>query len=290
MNQQRTGDLYALSCAVICGLGNITAKAGLEFLTTELFNFYMFLFAFVISSFSLINREQRREIFDLNFRSFGLIFFLTLLFTSGIYFSLAALKMIEPATASFLSRMEVVVLVILAYIFLKERLTKLEILGGVIALGGVFVLKYQTTLVISKAATLMIISACFFAAAEILAKKNIDKIGIFRFIFYRNLITTFLMLFLLWGKNQTIYLPPGNILTMTLLTAIFFPVLGRYTYLQAMKRIDISRAAFVTQSTPLFTALFAFMILQSLPTATEWLGGAIIIVGVIIVKLSKQKK
>ncbi len=289
MNTKRKGDLYALLCALIIGLGNITAKVGLEFVTPELFNFYLFLFAFGISLFTLFNPRQRHEIKAVTTKTMGLIFLLSALFAFGIYFFTKSIQLIEPATVSFLSRLEAVILIVLAYIFLKERLGKYEIIGGIVALGGVFVLKFQSDLALSQAATLMIVSVVFFAGAEILVKKHIHSLGISRFLFYRNFFTTIIMMVLVWSKGQALYIPSTKILLLIFATTLFFPVFGRVTFLLALKRIDISRAAFITQATPLFTAVFALLILQSFPTSIEWLGGAIIFIGVIIVQLSGNR-
>lgn len=289
MESQRTGDLYALVCAIVCGLGNIFAKAGLETLSTEIFNFYFFLFASLTISFSVFKKSERHEILRTEPKILGLIFILAILFACAIYFFLMGLKLIEPATVAFLSRVEVIIVVILAYIFLKERLRFLEIVGGLIALGGVLILKYETTLAISRAATLLIISAFFFGMAEILVKKNINRLGVIRFIFYRSWFTVLFLYIFILIKGQTLFIPPVKTMIMIFAAAMLLPVLGRATYLQALKRVNISRAMLITQSTPLFTALFAFLILKSLPTPTEWLGSGLIITGVAVVTLTIRK-
>ncbi len=286
MESQRTGDLYALACAIVCGLGNIFAKAGLETLSTEIYNFYFFLFASLSISFSLFRKKERRDIIGIEPKILGLISILAVLFTFAIYFFLMGLKLIEPATVAFLSRVEVIIVVILAYIILKERLRFLEIIGGLIALSGVLILKYKTTVVISQAATLIIISAFFFGMAEIIVKKNINRLGVVRFIFYRSWITVLLMYILILLRGKSLFIPPAEILILIFAAAMLLPVLGRATYLEALKRVKISRAMLITQSTPLFTALFAFIILNSLPTPIEWLGGGLIIIGVMVVTLT----
>jgi drug/metabolite transporter (DMT)-like permease len=289
MNPQRAGDLYALSCALVCGLGNIMAKTALEGMSVELFNLYFYFLGFIISSFSLLKRNSRAEIINISFKVLALIFFLAILFTTAMYLFLTSLKLIEPATVSFLSRFEVIMTVVLAYIILKERLLFIEIIGGLIALAGVFILKFKTNMVVSYAATLMIISSFFFAVAEIIIKKNIAKLGTARFLFYRNMFVTFIMFIILPISGHRLYIPDINTLLLILGAAILLPVLGRGTYMEALQRINISRAVLITQSTPLFTALFAFVILYTYPPAIEWLGGGLIIAGVVLVKISEKR-
>lgn len=289
MKSERAGDIYAFACAVICGLGNIPAKAALLNLTPELFNFYYFVAAFIISALALIGKKERLEVFSTDRKSLGLILFLTLIFSVGIYTQMKAVKMIEPATVSFMSRLEMVYVMILAYIFLKERLGRLEIIGGIIAIGGIMVLKLSAGVEISNAATLMLVSTFFFGVAEILTKKNVDKVGTMRFVFIRNLGAVVIFYLLLLYRGQAFILPDSKTLLLIFIAALLLPILGRITYLQALSRINISRASLITQATPLFTALFALIFLGTVPTPMEWLGGALILMGVGLVRLSGIK-
>ncbi|UCD16502.1 MAG: DMT family transporter [Candidatus Zixiibacteriota bacterium] len=288
MKSGRAGDLYALVCAVVCGFGNILLKLGLVDISTELFNFYFFVFAFLISLTMLFSRRSRKDIIHTRAWVFGLIALLSVLFSLGIYTFFWALRLIEPATVSFLSRFEVIITIVLAYVVLKERLHSAEILGGVIAVAGVLVLKFKTTLIISEAATLMILSSFFFGTAEILVKKFIHQLGIVRFVFYRNLFAIGLFYLLLRMQGQQMYLPPMKTLILAAAAALMLPILGRATFMKALKHINISRAALITQAIPLFTAFFALVVLRSLPTLIEWFGGGLIIAGVVIVKLSER--
>jgi drug/metabolite transporter (DMT)-like permease len=285
-----SGDIYALLCAVVCGLGNIPAKIALGSVSTELFTLYFFIFAFIMSVPILFREKERREIAEIELSTVALIFLLAILFAMALYLSMASLKLIEPATVSFLSRFEVIFTVVLAYMLLKEKLTFLELFGGIVALFGVFVLKYRTNIAVSHAATLMIISSLLFGTAEIIVKRNIRKLGTGRFLFYRNLFMIIMFCVIMIIRHQKFYVPEGKILYLIFLAALLLPVLGRATYMEALRRINISRAALITQSTPLFTALFALAILGTYPSATEWLGGGLIICGVIIVQLTEKGK
>jgi len=290
MTTNRTGDFYALTCALVCGLGNIPAKVAVENISVELHNVYLFIFGFIFSNYFWFSKKDREDIKSVDARTLGLIFILAIIFSLALYLFIMSLKLIEPATVSFLSRFEVIITIVLAYFILRERLRFIEIIGGVVAMFGIFVLKYKTNLTISHAATLMILSSFLFATAEIIIKKNISRLGTGRFIFYRNLFNIGIMFVILFVSGQTLSLPPTKTIWLILASAILLPVLGRATYMEALKRINVSRAALVTQATPLFTAFFAFMILTTYPTLTEWLGGALIIGGVVVIQLYAGKK
>ncbi len=289
MKPDRLGDFSALACAVVCGVGNVVLKIGLADISPELFSFYYFAAAFALSWFLLFRREWRRDILHARPKVIGLIGFLSLLFSFGIYTLISSVKLINPATVSFLSRLEIIIVIILAYLLLKERLHRVEIIGGLIAVAGVMVLKFHATIDVSKAATLMIISAFFFAVAEIAVKRYVDHLGTMRFIFYRNLFTVGIFYIVLKVSGQSLTYPGHKTVFWAVLAALLLPILGRATYMEALKRISISRAALINQSTPLFTVLFALLILKTIPAPIEWLGGGMIIAGVIIIKLTVRK-
>ncbi|MCP4705095.1 MAG: DMT family transporter [candidate division Zixibacteria bacterium] len=290
MTSERSGDYYALVCALVCSVGNITAKIGLRNITPELFQFYLFGFGFLMSAAYLIRPKARDEIFATDKKALGLIFVLSLLFSFGIYTFISSLKLIEPATVSFLSRFEVIAVLLFAFIFLKERLKLIELIGAFITIGGIFVLKFKTNIVISQAASLMILSSFFFAIAEVLIKKNINIIGTIRFIFWRNLFAILIFYGILIYHNQQVILIDYGTMFLTAITAFLLPVMGRLTYIEALKRIKVSRAALITQSMPIFTAIFALIILGTYPTLIEWFGGALIILGILIIKFKFRKK
>lgn len=286
MNPKRSGDLAALTCALACGLGNIPAKVGLQNVSPELFNFFLFLSASVFSALPLFNSGYRAEIGKIRPTTLALIFALSLLFAAALTLNMTALKLLEPATASFLSRFEVILTIALAYFILREKLGFMEILGGIIALSGVFVLRFKTNLVISQGSTLMILSGFFFAASEIIIKKNIASLSTASFLFYRNIFLIPILSGIILFQGERFFVPDYKTLLLIIAASLLLPVIGRATYQIALKRIDISRAALITQTTPLFTALFAFLLLQTLPSPTEWLGSGLIILGATFVSFS----
>ena len=223
MKEERVGDLYALACGLVCGLGNIPAKAALGSISPEIYNLFFFGAAFVIMSVTLVSKKSRREIVRINKKAFGLIFVLAVLFGVALYCMMTALKMIEPATVSFLSRFEVIVTLVLAFFILKERLTIVELAGGLVALAGVFILKFQTTGLISEAATLMIISAVCFGVAEIIVKRHIALIGTIRFIFWRNLFMIGIFTVVTMATGQEIIVPDRRTLISVSYTHLTLP-------------------------------------------------------------------
>jgi len=262
---------------------------GIADIDASIFNLYFFIFAFLISSGGFFFKKSRNEIIKTPPKTIGLILIMSIFFTIGIYLFMISMKAIDPATVSFLSRIEVVILIILAFFFLKERLNRYEIIGGLIAIAGVLLLKFNTNIETSKTASLMIVSAACFATAEIMVKKYIDRIGNIRFLFFRNLFTIILMALIVYFREVEFVVPERNILFYAFAASLMLPILGRLTFIEAIRRVNISRAVLITQSTPIFTILFAWAVLGLFMTRNEIFGGILIISGVLIVKLHREK-
>lgn len=283
MNRTTQGDLLALICAVSTGLGIIPAKAAVGVIAPEVLVFYLFVFAFVISLFPLVSKDQRAIIRTVHKGQFLLIVKLATLYTAAIYFSWTALVHLEPATQSFLSRIKVLVTVALAIIILREKLHRIEILGALVATSGIILLKFQTSAAISYGVTLMIISAFCFSTAEVMLKAKISDIHATLFLFFRNLLMIPCFAIIVELRGVSFALPDIQTAALIFLTALLGPIIGRTTYIMAIKRNSLSRTVLINQTQPLFTALAAFAILKSLPTSIEWISGSLILAGAFII-------
>jgi drug/metabolite transporter (DMT)-like permease len=260
-------------------------KAALLRVSPELFNFFFLGIAVLISALPLTTKHGRREILGTDRRAFFVLIILAVIFSAAIYCSSVAMQLIQPATMAFLSRIEVLFTLVLAHAILRERLRFFEMVGGAVAVSGVLILKFKTTIEVSYAASLMIASSLLFAVGEVLLKKNIKLLGTVRFLFWRNLFLVGLFYLMLIARGQSFAIPDRETLLLIGAAALLLPILGRFTYVAALHQMNISRVALFTQSIPLFTALFAFAILTTLPSATEWLGGGLILAGVLLVRL-----
>jgi drug/metabolite transporter (DMT)-like permease len=191
----------------------------------------------------------------------------------------------EPATVSFLSRLELVTTLILAGIFLKERVTLSESAGLILVIAGIIVMRYKASVELSRAVALVSVSALFFGAGEVLIKSRISWINHRALIFYRNVFMTAIFLAAGLVTGQLAWIVDGRMLLILLVAGILLPYLGRLGYLKAMQNISVSRASIITQSQPFFAAVAALVVLGTFPTWRELLGGLLIVAGAVAIKL-----
>jgi len=290
MKRSTQGDLLAVACSLAVGVGVTPAKMAVSVISSETLTFYLFLFAFVFSLAPLCRKSQRTAIVSINREQTILILELAVLFSAAIFFSWKALEYLEPATQSFLSRIKIFVTVFLAIVILKERLHNFEIVGGLIAAAGIILLKFKAGPAVSTGATLMIISALLFSTAEIMLKRKIDDFPTAVFLFYRNLAMIPCFALILVIRGESFALPDWHTAGLIALVALLGPIIGRATYIWAIKRNSLSRTVLINQTQPLFAALTAFLVLGSMPTVIEWFGGGLILAGALVIRLAGSNK
>jgi drug/metabolite transporter (DMT)-like permease len=185
---------------------------------------------------------------------------------------------LDPTVAAFLSRLEVIVAVILGVSFLRERFRLMEGIGGLIVFVGLVVLRVTFDVEMSLWFWVMIASAVLFGATEFVAKITVRHLAPIPLTFLRDLIVALFFLILTISKHIPL-LEVGPYWWGIIATAILGPALGRVFYLLALKYIEISKAALITQTKPLFVAVIALIALNMIPTPRQWIGGVLIIIG-----------
>jgi len=288
MTPTTKGDLLALSGSAAVGLAIIPAKASLDHISSETLIFYLFVFAFFFSLPPLLNRSQRQIVSNVRRDQLYLIMGLSVLFSAAIFFSWTALKFLEPATQSFLSRIKVFMTVILAIIVLKERLHRLEIAGGLLAAVGILVFKFKAGADVSHGVMLMLISAVLFSAAEIMLKSKVADIPPSLFLFYRNMAMIPCFAVILRIRGESFGLPDWKTAGLVAAASLLGPIIGRGTYIAAIRINSLSRTVLINQTQPLFAGLFGFVLLGSLPTLPEWIGGFLVLAGALVIQMSKK--
>ncbi|MEE9442460.1 MAG: DMT family transporter [candidate division Zixibacteria bacterium] len=283
------GDIWATVSALATGGGFTVAKTLLLTLPPIVFNAYMFLFGSVIILIDAGFNRKLKETLFIPPAQIGFFAIVAIFFSAATYCLFTALSFSEPATVSFLSRLELVSTIILAAIFLKERLQKSEVFGLIIVVAGIFVMRYNASIELSRTVTLVTLGSLFFGTAEVLTKWKIDWINHRSYIFYRGIFMSGIFIIAGIITSKLVFITDIRLLGLLALTAFLLPYMGRTGYLKAMKYINISRSSIIVQSQPFFAAIVALAILNSFPSIKEIFGGLLIVGGVILMKVLEKK-
>ena len=174
--------------------------------------------------------------------------------------------------------------------FFKERFTRLEAVGVVVAVVGVFVLAYGDLSLEIVGAAVLLGAALFFASANSLSKVYVKKVNPVA-LAGGNSMLMFLFIFtytVLARKLDTVF--PSETVVYAILGSITGVVLSFILFFKALQVFEVSKAATIRTMEPFLTAIFSFAILALTPTANQLLGGALIVLGVVTLSLTKGKQ
>jgi len=285
---RQRGVLFAVSASLMFGLSPVFVRLVLDFVNVETMNVLFTVFAslcFVVAFGVFRKAAYFRSILG-SWRRVGLMSLFSaagsLLFTYGIF-------LYGPVNAAFLVQFTAVFTILFGAVFFKERFTRLEAVGIVVAVVGVFVLAYGN-LSLEIVSTLVLLGAALlFASANSLSKayvKNVDPVALAG----GNSMFMFLFIFafaILTGKLETAF--PSETLVYAFLGSVTGVVLSFVLFFKALQVYAVSKTATIRTIEPFLTAIFSFAILALIPTANQLVGGVLIVIGVTALSLTKEK-
>jgi drug/metabolite transporter (DMT)-like permease len=284
------GDFWAIVSAFATGTGLIAAKAALQTINPITLNSYMFFIGAIIIFFDALISNKVKETIRVRPDQLLFLFIVSIIFCGATFCLFSALSLSEPATVSFLSRLELVATIAFAALFLKERISLSESTGLILVVAGIFVMRYNASVELSKAVALATAASLLFGAGEVTIKSRIDWVNHRALIFYRNLFMSAIFVLVGTATGKFIRVNDINLLLILCVAGLFLPYMGRLGYLKAMQNINVSRASIIVQSQPFFAAAAALIILGTFPPLREVIGGLLIMAGVVTIKLLEIRR
>jgi drug/metabolite transporter (DMT)-like permease len=275
--------LSAMSSGIMLPLGkrNATADGFLSFL------FEVTLIASIVSSPWLLRRSGLSSIWlhPKRLQGFWLHSMACVLALSLLW---SGTSQVSAAVAGFLSNTHVLFAVALSIIFLSDRPGRRTIAGGVLILLGITLMRggetgdWSAFFDFDWAWFLIIASSAAFATADLIIKQTASGSDMYSYLAARNIVMMlcFGILCLSFGTH----VEWSNLLKPSLMTTAILGIIGsRLFFNLSLQHISLSHAALIFQIQPLFVALFSWIFYRELPQNHEWLGGLVIMSGVILV-------
>lgn len=222
------------------------------------------------------------------FRNWKKLGSLALLGTAGFLLYAYGILLSGPVTAGFLLQFTAVFTILFGVLFLKERFTRQEGVGVFVAMAGVFVLAYGHFDMELVSTVAVLCAAVLFACSNMFSKiyvKNINPLSLAG----SNSLFVFVFMFtysVLFGKLQVEI--PTVVFAYSLVGSFVGGVLGFILFFKALEVYEVSKVASIRTAEPFLTAIFSFAILALSPTFNQFIGGILIVVGVITLSLTRQ--
>lgn len=217
-------------------------------------------------------------------------FFLTIgfLVAASNALNYIAVGFIDAGTASLISKMSTVFALGFGLFWLRERLSSMELFGAMVALVGVFIISFQPTAGLLRLGSFLVLGSAFFYALHAAVVKQFGgRMDFSNFFLFRVVCSAAFLLALTTIRGQ-LMLPPEPIAWFFLfLAGTVDIVISRGLYYLTLRRFRLSYHTILLTLSPVITILWSLALFQERPGLQGLLGGAAVILGVLIVRTQK---
>jgi drug/metabolite transporter (DMT)-like permease len=207
----------------------------------------------------------------------------------GFFFQTLGLQGTTPSRSAFITSLSVLLVPLLGFLLFRHRPRPQTLTGVLIAATGLGFLTLDTLqLKLSYGDALTLLCAVLFAL-HILFIGRYSHVSDYRQLFILQLALSAGMAalatpiletpFLVWDVLFSIYL---------LITGVLATALGFYIQNRAQRFTTANRTALIFSLEPIFAVMFAYLLLDQAPTKKEWLGGGLVLAGILTSQMRRE--
>lgn len=285
MTRQLRADLMLLMITVFWGASYMLTKMGLETLQPFNLTALRFVIAFAVSGAVFYKHILMADKKVVKY-SFILAIILFSVFISVSF----GMKTTSASNAGFLVSLSVVLIPILSYIFLKQKIEKKVIVGVCLAVVGIALLTLNSELRIGFGDLLCILCALLFAVHVVVTgvyTRDVDSIalGVLQLGFVGLFSTVFSMF------TEAIKLPDNSTSWIAVLSlSILCTAVGYIVQAAAQQYTSATHTGLILALEPVFSAVFAYIFLGEILAPRGYVGAAILLASVLIAEMDFKAK
>ncbi len=283
------GNSLAVTASLAAAMFFIPYKMAVKTITPDVFTMGIFIVSLVMNIIP-ISFQVKKIRFDKTLLTGALIF--AILTVVGNYALGKTLEYINSPLAVVVLRTQVLFVMFAGWIIFNEKISCYLWFGCIFSLAGIFVSSYSEEgwQIIKWSGILWgLFSMLSFGLINILIKLVVNKTNPIMLNFLR-MFFTIILIAVIPGRVQSVINLSGYQWWLILVSAFFGPIVARILGIYSLKYIPISRYIIYTMLTPVFTLLLSWIIIGTLPSLYETIGGIIIISGILIPLLIKGNK
>jgi len=288
-NAQVLGYVFSFTSAFFAGCATVAGKWNLTHISAILMNSMIFSIATVIMSLGYLPFQKIKGLFRMSRMGVFWLAMFSLSSVVAIWLFWVGVKRIDPSLAAFLNRSEVLIAVLMGIIFLKERFNRLESMGAVLSILGIVLMRVTLRVEYTSGFWYVLAGSFFFGLTEFFSKMCVKHIRPIIAVYIRNLFMALVywIIFLNFSGDYSglDFVWPG-----VLALGLFGPILSRMVYMMALKRLELSKVAVISQTQPIYVVILSLLILGQLPSFLEIAGGIFLTAGCLIMVLGRTRK
>ncbi len=302
------GKIYLWLAILIFGAGNAVTRKLTELGEQNLIDgrnpisFCNLLFVGNICAFLILllvyhrqlNLSNLRQISTTNWLSMSAAAILSGAIAPSLIFMALDLTMVTNVV--LIGRIEPPLALALSILLLKERVDIWSIAGGILSLIGVLITVFLQTLwenmmspgvfiTVGKGEIMTAIAAIALAFSTIISKTRLQQIPLGIFSVFRTILATtffFCVVIYFYGLNHFMDIASPFLWKWMLIYGGVIIVLGQLCWFNGLKIASASEVSLASSFTPIAGIMFAYFILGEAPTAAQYIGGAIILMGIFL--------
>ena len=286
LNPARNAPVVVAVLLLVDSLHFVFARLLVPYLPGGTAAFYVLAVATVeVAIYLALRRAVHFDLFRRNLR-----FFLSigLLVAASTTFNYVAVAYIDPGTASLLAQTSTIFALALSLLWLRERLNRLEVVGALVAVAGVFIINFQAGDYWRLGSLLVLGSSFTYALHAAIVKRHGGELEFRNFFLWRVASTTGFLLIFTTVRGQLIW-PSSQAWIILILAGTVDVVISRVLYYLALRRLRMSFHTVILTLSPVITILWSIALFGELPTLQGLVGGAAVISGVAIITAGRSR-
>jgi len=284
VSDQIKGLCFALLAMFGGGLYAIPYRLSLDTVAPLPVIWGVFLWAFL---FSLPGAWFARHQNKFSWKIAGITLATSLAGLLGNYAICQALSQASPTLLILVTRIEIIIAMLLSWMFLKEFVSIRVWMAVIVIIAGIIVMKMDSLSFELKnwSSFLWAVTAAFsFASMQVMAKSIIHEINP-QVLNVSRLAVALVMLWSLAEVRSGVADLQSSEWKWLALAAFCGPFMGRVSYTYALRYLTVSKAVIIGSFSPATTLMFEFLVFGSLISSFEALGGTIMLAGIFWVLL-----
>ena len=201
-------------------------------------------------------------------------------------FQTLGLRSTSPSYSAFITALSVLLVPLLGFILFRDR-PRLQTVGGVIlATLGLWILLVNIRQMTIGSGDMLTLVCAFLFALQILLLGRFVRTTDYRQLMLLQMAGTSVLCTILVPVLETPFVVwTPSLLAYLFVTGVLATAVAFYVQARAQQFTTPNRAALIFSLEPFFAALFAYWLLDQVLTVREWVGGALILAGILVSEL-----
>ncbi len=229
---------------------------------------------------------------------FGVAFFGGAVGTLAITKALFYVDFINLSIVILIQKLQPLFAILLAYIFLKEKLVQQFYLWAVISVIGAYLITFgfeSPNISLDNktfmAALLALLAAFSFGFSTVLSKRALRNTGFVPASYLRFLISSLVVLVLVLFRAEYNAIPniSNEQIIVFLIIAFSTGGLAIFLYYYGLRRVTASNSTIAELAFPLSAILLEYLIFDKVLSTPQWIGAFMLLTGIIKVSIASKK-